>query len=205
MDDNREVDSADHAADAARLSRRRALKAGAALGVGVTAWAGPQIGRMGATPAYAAACTVPFTTVAFGSCKSTSCPDSCNSGTAKYISVGADSVSGTVNGGTVTAVVPATGTTASCAGPTARGQATLTVPNTTGQCRLFVEVYEGNNQCKNRDASALKGSAPTLAVLGGKSGNVSLPDVNCGSFAKSSNLFTLLSIQCTTSTDPNCF
>lgn len=199
-----EVGEAADAAEAARISRRRALKAGAALGVGVTAWAGPQIGRMGATPAYAAACTVPFSTVAFGECKNTSCPTECDDGT-KYIRVGPDSVSGTVNGGTVTAVVPAPGTTNLCGGPKNRGQARLSVPNTTGQCRLRVEVYEGNNECKNRDQSALKASSATLAVLGGKTGNVDLPNVNCGSFAKSSNLFTLLSIQCTTSTDPNCF
>lgn len=200
-----EVGKVDDAAEAARISRRGVLKAGAALGVGVTAWAGPQIGRMGATPAYAASCTVPFTTVAFGECKSTSCPDECDSGTAKFIKVGADIVVGTVNGGTVTATVPTPGTTLACAGPTARGTATLTVPTTTGQCRLVVEVYQGNVQCKNRDQTALVDSSETLSVLGGETGDVALPDINCGSFAKSSNLFTRLAIQCTTSTDPACF
>ena len=40
-----------------RVSRRQALKASVAAGVGVAVWAGPQIGRIGAPAAYAAHCT----------------------------------------------------------------------------------------------------------------------------------------------------
>lgn len=40
-----------------RTSRRQALKLGAAAGVGLAAWTGPQIGIIGATPAYAADCS----------------------------------------------------------------------------------------------------------------------------------------------------
>lgn len=40
------------------LSRRTALKAGVAAGVGAVAWTGPTISSLGGTPAYAMACTV---------------------------------------------------------------------------------------------------------------------------------------------------
>lgn len=43
----------DEAAAGARASRRNALKAAAAAGVGVVALGGPQVGVMGAAPAYA--------------------------------------------------------------------------------------------------------------------------------------------------------
>lgn len=199
-----DVGEVDDASESARLSRRRALKAGAALGVGVTAWAGPQIGRMGATPAYAAACTVPFSTVKFGACESSKCPDECDSGTEKYIKLTTTTVSGTVNGGTVTATVPAASTSNLCSGPTLRGKASITVPNTTGQCRLEVVVYDGNNQCKDQTEANVKGRSVTLAVLGGQSGTVDLPNIPCGSYADKSSLFSRVNIQCTTSTDPNC-
>jgi hypothetical protein len=39
------------------ISRRRALQAGVAAGVGAIAWTGPTITSMGGTPAYAAGCT----------------------------------------------------------------------------------------------------------------------------------------------------
>jgi hypothetical protein len=39
------------------ISRRNALKAGVAVGVGAVAWAGPTITSMGGTPAYAFTCT----------------------------------------------------------------------------------------------------------------------------------------------------
>lgn len=39
------------------LSRRNAIKLGAAAGVGAAAWTGPRVGAFGATPAYAGACS----------------------------------------------------------------------------------------------------------------------------------------------------
>lgn len=63
-------------------TRRTALKAGVAAGVGVAAWTGPQIGRLGATPAYAAHCTPnQFTTTNFSINKTqVNWGNSCNSG-----------------------------------------------------------------------------------------------------------------------------
>jgi hypothetical protein len=51
------TDKTIEASDESRISRRNALKAAAAAGVGAMAWTGPQITAFGATPAYAAACT----------------------------------------------------------------------------------------------------------------------------------------------------
>lgn len=51
------TDQTIEATDESRISRRNALKAAAAVGVGAVAWSGPQITAFGATPAYAAACT----------------------------------------------------------------------------------------------------------------------------------------------------
>lgn len=51
------TDQAIDAAETSRISRRNALKAAAAVGVGTVAWSGPQITAFGATPAYADGCT----------------------------------------------------------------------------------------------------------------------------------------------------
>jgi hypothetical protein len=53
----RASDETAETATASRISRRNALKAGVAAGVGAAVWGGPQIGRIGSTPAYAAHCT----------------------------------------------------------------------------------------------------------------------------------------------------
>lgn len=61
----------------AAVSRRNALKAGAALGVGAAALAGPQIGVLGAVPAYAAHCSAgKFYTLDFPG-RNTNCGGNC--------------------------------------------------------------------------------------------------------------------------------
>ena len=59
VDEMDELMAVDEAANQARLSRRRALKAAAATGagVGVLAIVGPQVGSFGAAPAYAVGCS----------------------------------------------------------------------------------------------------------------------------------------------------
>ena len=47
------------------ISRRNALKAGIATGVGAAAFAGPQIGMLGTAPAYAQICSKPIVTSEF--------------------------------------------------------------------------------------------------------------------------------------------
>jgi len=52
-----ETNAVESAAERGGLSRRAALKAGVATGVGIAAWSGVTITSLGGTPAYAAACT----------------------------------------------------------------------------------------------------------------------------------------------------
>jgi len=58
------------------ISRRNALKAGAAVGVGAAAFAGPQIGVLGAAPAYAQTCSIAPVTV-LGEDRNVSCTSNC--------------------------------------------------------------------------------------------------------------------------------
>lgn len=62
------------------LTRRNALKAGVAVGVGAAAWSGVSITSLGGTPAYAAGCTG-FETFALNKCDST---DSSSSAQFRY-------------------------------------------------------------------------------------------------------------------------
>ena len=72
------TDIADHTTlDDAGLSRRRALQAGVAAGVGLVAWSGPTITSMGGTPAYAAGCTG-FTVNEFAENRNTNQGGGCN-------------------------------------------------------------------------------------------------------------------------------
>ncbi len=66
-----------------RLSRRTALKTGAAVGVGVAAWSGATVTSLGGTPAYAAGCTGVINVDIAGGCRNTDqgtpCPGAVNS------------------------------------------------------------------------------------------------------------------------------
>lgn len=64
-------------AEEARLSRRRALKAGVAAGVGAAAFAGPQISVLGSTPAYAAHCSPNKFTTSDGPDRNVDCGGAC--------------------------------------------------------------------------------------------------------------------------------
>ncbi len=59
------------------ISRRNALKAAAAVGVGAAAFAGPQIGVLGAAPAYAAHCSPGKFTTTDGEDRNTDCGGGC--------------------------------------------------------------------------------------------------------------------------------
>ena len=65
-------------------SRRRALKAGVAVGVGAMAWSGPTITSLGGTPAYAAVCTQ-VATLNVDLIKETNTNLSCSVGTFKFL------------------------------------------------------------------------------------------------------------------------
>lgn len=88
--------------DAAAVSRRNALKAGAALGVGAAAFAGPQIGILGAAPAYAAHCSPGKFTTEVSDDRNTDCGGSC----APYFRTHGEILEVVVNGSTITATIP---------------------------------------------------------------------------------------------------
>lgn len=176
------------------ISRRNALKAGVATGVGAAAFAGPQIGMLGMTPAYAAACSQPFVTVAIGDCRNTSCPNACDVAGVKNVSYSADSVSG---GGASATTVGGCGNA---------GSATLTAPASTGQCRLRIDVYSKNPACAaglGAAGSDFVTSAFSSSIAGGSSGSVTLPSVVCASFGVSS-IFYRMTIECSGDDDVNC-
>jgi hypothetical protein len=63
-----------------RLTRRNALKAGVAAGVGVAAWSGATITSLGGTPAYAAGCTGVINVDLSGGCRNTDQGTPCSGG-----------------------------------------------------------------------------------------------------------------------------
>jgi hypothetical protein len=66
-----EVTRSPESESGAGFSRRNALKAGVAAGVGVAAWSGATITSLGGTPAYAAGCTGVINIDLSGGCRNT--------------------------------------------------------------------------------------------------------------------------------------
>lgn len=192
-----------------RQSRRTALKAGVAVGVGALAWGGPQIGPLGVTPAYATHCTAPLFGFFIG-CNNTIA--GCTDG------VGYKPISGSFGtGGQLTSLFPQAG---GC--PEDSPQATIKVPTGFAGCRLTVVVHEGN--CKNdwtwvnSGAGYINGQfcvngaceldrASTGGVIGaGVTGTVTLPTVTCngaGGGTIDCGVFWSAIVECSTST--TCF
>ena len=82
------------------MTRRRALQAGVATGVGAAAFAGPQIGMLGQVPAYAQTCSKGVAT-AEGTTRNVTCQSSC----APYFFLQTESVSVTFGPSTYTFTV----------------------------------------------------------------------------------------------------
>lgn len=180
---------ASSAGQSSAISRRNALKAGAALGIGAAALAGPQIGMLGSTPAYAAACSQPWLTVGEAGCSSTSCPSACDVGLFKFVSYKAQTVTG--GGASATA-------NAGCGGV---ATATITAPTSTGQCRVRVKLYQGNPECKADGTAGLLTEVVSASVAGGGVGTVTVPAAGC---APASNVFYNLILECNGDTDTAC-
>lgn len=113
----------------AAVSRRNALKAGAALGVGAAAFAGPQIGVLGQAPAYAMTCSIPPVTAA-GPDRNT------NGSCSPILFLQSDTVSVTFNGQTYTYGI------AGCS-DTDAGWTIPTLPSTV-DCEVRVIPIDGN-------------------------------------------------------------
>lgn len=196
----------------ARHSRRTALKTGVAVGIGAAAWAGPQIGPLGVTPAYATHCTAPL----FGyfiDC--TNNFSGCTNG------VGYKPIDGTFGtGGILDSLFPNSG---KC--PEDSPQVSIKVPSNFAGCRLTVVVHAGNcskswtwnntgagyiNQCPPTlpvATSCEKARASTAGVIGaGVTGTVTMPTIACngaGGGTIACNLFWSAIVECSVST--TCF
>jgi hypothetical protein len=79
MSDDVKAVEADAGADGrSGLSRRAALKAGVAVGVGAAAWSGVSITSLGGTPAYANGCTGTITFLLSAPCRNTDNASTCD-------------------------------------------------------------------------------------------------------------------------------
>lgn len=144
------------------ISRRNALKAGVATGVGAAAFAGPQIGMLGMTPAYADTCSANWVTIASSTdCQNVSC--NCPNSTVNYKEY-------SLAGGGATAEVTRTGSgqgsgcgSLNTTNEDGEALVSLDLTNVTGyaQCRVtFIFYVNGNSACTN-------GTGPTVEISSG--------------------------------------
>jgi hypothetical protein len=80
-----EVTRGSESGDGSGFSRRNALKAGVAAGVGVAAWSGATITSLGGTPAYAAGCTFVVKLDLSNGCRNTDNASTCASPPSGFI------------------------------------------------------------------------------------------------------------------------
>lgn len=174
----------------ARISRRTALKAGVAAGVGTAVWGGPRIGRIGAPPAYGQMCSPPWIPIATTDCESTNCGNGC---------VDADSIglNSAPSGTYGTLSVTFTGTCLS--GNATDGTVDFVVAS--GSARVTVEVYDGNPQCRAGNPANLEATVSTPSVVG--VGSATLPSVLCSSLSNQNTFYRVL-VETNTSTNPLC-
>ena len=186
------------------------MKTGVAVGIGAAVWAGPQIGPLGSTPAYATHCTAPLIGTFIG-CTNTIA--GCSTG------VGFKPINGTFgNGGVLTSNFAQSG-----ACPETNPTVTITVPTDYAGCRLLVIVHDGN--CKNdwtwvnsgagyingtfcvNGACELGRKVSLPAVLGaGNTGNSAMPAIPCsgaGGGTINCGVFWSAVVECSVST--TCF
>jgi hypothetical protein len=130
-------------AEKGSFSRRNALKAGVAVGVGAAAWSGATITSLGGTPAFAGTgCTGVIHVDLSGGCRNTDqgvpCP---GGGDFRYHTLN------TVSSPFSLANNPAEGTC--CDAVTPQPVLSWTTPNVT--CVVHIQIYDGGlNACRNQ-------------------------------------------------------
>jgi hypothetical protein len=156
------------------FSRRNALKAGVAVGVGAVAWSGATITSLGGTPAFAVAgCTGVITIDLSGGCQNTDQSSGCSpAGEFRYHTLH------TVSPPFSLANNPAEGT---CCQTVAANKPVLswTTPNLT--CTAHVELWDGGlSKCRNSTGTLLVNDHQT--TVGGPGGGSVTINMTCFQF-----------------------
>jgi hypothetical protein len=147
------------------LSRRNALKAGVAVGVGAAAWSGASITSLGGTPAYAttAGCTGIINVQIGSNCDNTDLTSTCTGGQFAYQHLGV-----TVTGFGIKNDF--TNQTCCDVAATMKPALTWTQPNL--QCTTHVEIWHHQPPCiAGGPAGSLLASGVVGPVVGGPGGS----------------------------------
>ena len=180
------------------FSRRTALKAGAAAGVGIAAWSGASITSLGGTPAYATAagCTGVITVTIGTQCDNTDMTSTCAGGIFSYQHLGV-----TLTGFGITNEF----NNQTCCSDAANNKPSLTWTIKNLQCTTHVEIWHNLNPCKKEDPA----TSPNLLaqgiigpIQGGVNGGSALIDTECfqytipGATFPDSSIFTNIYAKC---------
>lgn len=168
------------------LTRRNAIKAAAAVGVGAAAWTGPKIGVFGASPAYAGVCSPGELSCAETGQLSTQ--PNCGAGTGQNasFSFSLPTLNLNVDGNAVTAT--ASDAPNSCTD----GQTNILISNASLTCQVRVRFFEQGG-----------GNAVLFDQTFSGSASIAIPNI-IRSTVQSSSVFLVIGVCC--SSDPaDCF
>jgi hypothetical protein len=178
------------------LSRRNALKAGVAVGVGVAAWSGASITSLGGTPAYAQGCTAVTLLNLSGKCRNTDQASNCNTGVPfRYHTLNSVSLPFILENN------PPEGTC--CDTPT--GEPILHWLTSNLTCVAHTEVWAGLQACKDRGPGLPEFQGTFVGTISGtgSGSGVHIP-MGCGTAAPNS-FYTIFALCGSTGSPPGCF
>jgi hypothetical protein len=170
-----------------RFTRRNALKAGVAAGVGVAAWSGATITSMGGTPAFATpGCTGIIHIDLSGGCRNTDQASTCNPGTFRFHTLN------TPPSGFMLTNNPGEGT---CCDVVQANMPVLSWTTKNLTCTTHVELWiNGLSACANRSGTLIQNAVQT--EVGGPTGGSVTIDMGCftyinGNSAPSPSFWTI--------------
>jgi hypothetical protein len=185
------------------LSRRNALKAGVAVGVGVAAWSGASITSLGGTPAYAQGCTGVIHVDLSGGCRNTDQGTPCPGGGSFRF----HTFNTTFQAGFSLTNNPAEGT---CCDVVATNQPVLNFTLNNLTCVSHVQVFVGGiTVCQNASVAPLVDEEST-GSSGASGGGSVLIDASCFGFTGANALppnsfYTIFANCATTGAPETCF
>lgn len=161
-----------------------------ATGVGAAAFAGPQIGMLGQTPAYAQNCSQPWVPFVIGS-QNTSCSNPCGG---NYDFKPIDGGFG--DAGNFDSLW---GNSGACAGS---ATAEITVPTNFAKCRVTAWIHQANAYPGPGVPPNLASATSGTVVGAGNTGTVTIPPISC---TPPANVFWTAVVECNNDDDPGCF